>query len=107
MLFSEKLNRRGVLKGFIGIAAWLATKRFAVAADLPHLTGTNPAAASLGYTENSAAVDQAKFPKHDAGQHCAACKYFQGDAHAQYAPCALYPGNAVNADGWCAGFIAK
>lgn len=103
----ERANRREALKTILGVTAWLAMGRLARATDLPHLTSANPTAASLGYTENSAAVDQTKFPKHQAGQHCAGCKYFEGDAHAQYAPCGLYPGNAVNANGWCAGYVAK
>jgi len=107
MLFYPNPNRRDVLKSILGIAAWFTTARFAAAGDLPHLTSENPSAASLGYTENSAAVDQTKFPKHQVGQQCANCKYFQGDARVQYAPCALYPGNAVNADGWCSGYVAK
>ena len=106
-MFHGAPNRRDVLKAIVGGVAWLATAPFARAADLPHLTSSNPSAASLGYTENSAVVDQTEFPQHQVGQHCAGCKYFQGDIHAQYAPCALYPGNAVNANGWCAGFVGK
>jgi High potential iron-sulfur protein len=74
---------------------------------LPHLTDANPAAASLDYTEDASTVDAGKFPKYQAGQHCANCKFFEAGAGAQYAPCRLYPGNAVNANGWCAGYAPK
>lgn len=74
---------------------------------LPHLTDSNPSAASLGYTEDSSTVDARKFPRHTPQQRCANCKFFQAAASAQYAPCQLYPGNAVNANGWCAGYVAK
>jgi hypothetical protein len=74
---------------------------------LPHLTDANPAAASLGYTEDASAVDTAKFPKHKAGDRCANCRYFQTAASGtQYGPCQLYPGNAVNMNGWCTGYLA-
>jgi hypothetical protein len=88
----------------------LGTTRFGAlwaAEDLPHLTDSNPSAASLSYTEDSAAVDARKFPKHKPEQHCANCKFFQTGSSAQYAPCQLYPGNAVNANGWCAGYVSK
>jgi hypothetical protein len=91
-----------------GTLAWFATMRLGpvVAGELPHLSDANPGAASLGYTEDSGSVDGHKFPQHKADQHCASCKFFQGNG-AGYAPCQLYPGNAVNANGWCAGYAAK
>jgi hypothetical protein len=74
---------------------------------LPHLTDANPAAASLGYTEDASTVDTGKFPKYKAGEHCASCRYFQAaGSGAQYGPCKLYPGNAVNVNGWCTGYLA-
>jgi hypothetical protein len=75
--------------------------------ELPHLTDSNPAAASLGYTEDSSTVDARKFPKHTPEQRCANCKFFQATAGTHYAPCGLYPGSAVNENGWCAGFAAR
>jgi hypothetical protein len=77
------------------------------AEELPHLTDANPAAASLDYTEDTSTVDARKFPKHTPEQRCANCKFFQAASGAQYAPCRLYPGNAVNVNGWCAGYAAK
>jgi hypothetical protein len=88
----------------LSAAPWPALR---ARAEPPHLTAANPTAASLGYTEDSAAVDAHKFPQHDAAQRCANCKYFQGSGGSGYAPCALYPGNEVNASGWCAGYVAR
>jgi len=101
--------RRKTLRLIItGAVASFTTTRFGwpAAADLPHLSDANPSAASLGYTENSSNVDSHKFPQHRADQRCANCKFFQ-DTGSTYAPCQLYPGNAVNANGWCAGYAAK
>ena len=102
-------SRRQMLRLAMGVCAGLAVTRFRTlpAAELPHLSAANPAAASLGYTEDAAHVDTQKFPKHQPGQQCANCKYFQGDPNTQFAPCQLYPGNAVNANGWCSGYVAK
>ncbi len=41
-----------------------------------------------------------------AGSACANCNFFQGGATA-YGPCQLFPGKAVNAKGWCAGYAKK
>ena len=105
-------SRRDLLKAAVAGAVGLTTMRFAWAADdkaLPHLTDSNPAAASLEYTEDTNNVDARKFPKHSAEQRCANCKYFEIAAATggPYAPCRLYPGNAVNVNGWCAGYVAK
>ena len=104
----NQTTRRVALKTIATAIAGLGVSRFVTASeggDLPHLTDTNPAAASLSYTENADAVDTRKFPRHDASQRCATCRYFQTGTGSQYAPCRLYPGNAVNANGWCAGYV--
>jgi len=107
----RKFSRRQMLSRLMGAFGWLTAVRFdslsATVTELPHLSDANPAAASLGYTEDASNVDAKKFPAHQPGQQCATCKYFQGDIQAQYAACQLYPGNAVNAHGWCAGYAAK
>ena len=103
-------SRRRVLRLIAGSVVCLGTAQpdqLLVAAELPHLTDANPAAASLGYTEDSKSVDIRKFPTHQPEQRCSNCKFFQADASAQFAPCQLYPGNAVNANGWCGGYASK
>ena len=101
-------TRRMALKTIATAIAGLGVARFARAADgaIPHLTDSNPAAASLDYTENTNDVDPRKYPRHTAQQRCANCKYFDPKAGTggPYAPCRLYPGNAVNVNGWCAGY---
>lgn len=102
-------NRREALKRIGVIVAALPASRFnlADAAELPHLSSTSPTAMSLGYVEDTATADQQKFPKHQTTQRCANCKQYQGSSGAEYGPCTLYPGNAVNANGWCSGYVAK
>jgi High potential iron-sulfur protein len=89
----------------IGAAA-LACALPAHADDLPHLATTDPTAQALGYTEDAAKVDAAKYPTHQAGQNCANCNFFHG-ASKGYGPCDLFPGKAANAAGWCGGYAKK
>lgn len=79
--------------------------RRSFADDLPHLPETDPTAQALGYHEDAAKTDAAKFPNHTAAQQCSNCNFFQGGA--AYGPCQLFPGKAVNAKGWCSAYAAK
>ena len=83
-----------------------ALPRNARADDLPHLALTDPTATALNYTEDASKVDKAKSPTYVAGSVCANCNFYQGAA-AAWGPCALFPGKAVNAKGWCAGYAKK
>jgi hypothetical protein len=111
-VYNYSLTRREALRtaggALVGIAAarlgWSAD---ADAANLPHLTDANPAAASLGYTEDSGSVNAHNFPTHKPEQRCVNCKYFQAGSGGVYSPCRLYPGYAVDVNGWCAGYVAK
>jgi len=79
------------------------------AANLPHLSESDPLAKSLGYQENAKNVDKSKFPTYKPGERCANCRFFQGTAgqKAGYAGCQIFAGYSVNADGWCASFNAR
>ena len=108
-VYNHAFTRRDALRTAIAALAGVATARLGWSADatgLPHLTEANPAAASLGYTEDSNSVNGHNFPTHKPEQRCANCKYFQAGSGV-YAPCRLYPGNAVNVNGWCAGYVAR
>jgi len=79
-----------------------------VADALPHLSPSDPTAQSLGYTENAAKIDPAKEAAYKKGSKCSACQLYQAaQAAGGYAPCAAFPGKAVNANGWCRAFAAK
>lgn len=93
-----------LLGGAVGTALlWAALPMEARAGDLPHLTGNDPTAKALHYTEDAA---NAPAP-HQAGQACSNCRFFSGQGGQTYGPCQLYPGKAVAAKGWCAGYAAK
>jgi hypothetical protein len=104
-------TRRDVLRligaAVASVGALRASPLLAEQDALPHLTDANPAAAALGYTEDASTVDTGKFPKHKASERCASCRYFQAaGSGTQFGPCQLYPGNAVNMNGWCSGYLA-
>jgi hypothetical protein len=57
----------------------------------------NPGAKALQYVHKSAVE----------GAMCSNCSYIQGEDGQQWLPCALFPGKAVNSQGWCAAFNKK
>jgi hypothetical protein len=80
----------------------------AQAADLPHVDpATDPTAIALKYVHDATTAerpDKAGTP--GAEQNCANCQFLQageGDWH----PCQLFPGKAVNVNGWCASWNLK
>lgn len=114
---SESNNsRREFLKfsglGLIGAAA-LGTLSLrslpadAQAAKLPLVTEADPMAKSLGYNPDATKVDIKKWAKRapPAGkeQFCRTCILFNGGKATteKEAPCALFAGKAVLANGWC------
>lgn len=91
------------IAGGLGAAvAAAALPGFASAEDLPHQTTDDPTAKALNYTEDATSAPA----PHQAGQACSNCNFFQGGA-AAYGPCQIFPGKAVNAKGWCAGYAKK
>lgn len=94
----------GCALGAIAVAEMLP--RPAHADDLPHLAVDDPTAAALNYTEDASKVDKAKAPTFVPGSACAGCNFFHGGSTG-YGACDLFPGKAVNAKGWCAGFAKK
>ena len=84
-------------------------KPAAPAPDLIKLEESDATAQALGYRHSVSDVDQAKFPKYQAGQNCGNCSLYQADAgdDPQWGGCTLFPGKLVAADGWCNGYIPK
>lgn len=41
------------------------------------------------------------------GAQCDNCMYVQGEAGAEWRPCAIFPGKVVNAKGWCSAWLKK
>ncbi|WP_213781103.1 high-potential iron-sulfur protein [Caballeronia sp. dw_276] len=93
-------SRRTFLISSIGMASALAVSRTAFA-DPVKLPETDPMAKSLGYKENAATVDKAKFPRYAAGQDCGNCSFYQAKATEPYAACPMFAGKQVASKGWC------
>jgi hypothetical protein len=91
------------LMNLVGMAA-------AHAEDLPHVDpATDPTAQALKYHENAADADRAGAARPGLApeeQHCANCQFVLADA-GEWRPCSLFPGKAVNENGWCASWTLK
>lgn len=104
-------RRRFLRLSLLGAAsaplAWHALSGTARAAELPHLSTTDPTAGALGYTEDTGAVDAAKYPNHRAEQACAGCNLAQAPQADGYLPCTIFPGKSVAPKGWCAAYVKR
>lgn len=101
-------TRRTVLKGISGAAAVALTgARLPANAQAAKLDEKDPQAVSLGYRHDTNKVDKAKFPKHEASQTCSNCQLFQGKANDAWAPCPIFGGKQVAANGWCNSYVKK
>lgn len=67
----------------------------------------DPQAVALGYVEDTAKADKAKFPKHTAEQRCNNCQLYQGKAADAQAPCGVFGGKQVAGKGWCSAWVKK
>ena len=79
----------------------------APAGSLPILSPSDPAAVPLKYTADASQVDAAAFPNFVQGQACANCMQYQGAPGESHGPCAIFPGKAVAAAGWCMVYAKK
>jgi hypothetical protein len=107
---SESFSRRDALKGFavlVGVAGSLRTAHEARAAEVVHLSATDPAAVALGYHEDAKTVDAKAFPTYQPSQTCATCLQLQGADGQPWRPCNLFPGKLVRADGWCKVWVKR
>lgn len=71
----------------------------------------DPLAVSMGYKHDASEVDTTTYPKRagEAGakQYCYNCALYQGDADAEWAPCAIFANKLVANKGWCNAWVAK
>ena len=105
-------GRRDILKiGSISAATFVAgailAPRRSAGAELPKLDEKNAQAQALGYRHDATKVDRKKFATYQTGQACANCQQFQGKAGADWAPCTIFAGKDVNAQGWCSAWVKK
>lgn len=91
------------LVNLVGIAA-------AQAEDLPHVDpATDPTAQALKYVADATQADRAAAArpgKPPEEQNCANCQFVLADS-GEWRPCSLFPGKAVNENGWCASWTLK
>lgn len=98
-------RRRFVQMVLLGGAAAVALPAAAQGDALPPLSGSDPTASALAYTEDAAAVDAKRFPQHKVGDTCLSCNFYQGKS--ARGACSLFPGKSVAGKGWCSAFVAK
>ena len=71
----------------------------------------DPQAIALGYKHNAEEVDLSKHPKRGeaaaANHFCKNCLLYQGEESDEWAPCSIFGGKLVNANGWCATYAPK
>jgi hypothetical protein len=100
------INRRTfVIQSLFGTVALTA-------GNLPHagvsmLIESDPQASNLGYKDDAAKVDTAKFKNYSAGQKCAECRMFKARPDTPTGTCAIFSGKLVKREGWCISFVRK
>ncbi len=77
------------------------------ASNAPKLEESDPAAVALSYKHDTTKVDKTKYPNHQASQVCSGCQFYQGTAKNSWAPCTLFGGKQVAANGWCNAYVKK
>jgi hypothetical protein len=105
----------GSRRALISAGAWialglpLARLRVSAAADsAPRvlIRPADPQAVELGYVENAARVETAKYPSWRLGQNCANCTLI-GLGTGRMRPCSVLPGRLVLSTGWCRKWQAR
>ena len=107
---TDALSRRDALKSLavlLGTAGIGATARPAAAADTPHLDPKDPNAVALDYHLDASQVNAQQYPTYKPGQRCDSCLQLQGQQGQPWRPCNLFPGQLVNAQGWCRVWVPK
>ena len=69
----------------------------------------NPAdsyARSMGFRLNTEEVDQAKYARHTAEQHCQSCQLWNG-GDKDFGNCSFFDGAITPKNGWCKNFKVR
>ena len=97
----KKATRRDALKtiaaGTVLVPLTNLVGRNAMAQDLPMVAVDDPQAVALGYIEMT----------ETEGQMCLNCQLYTGAEGEESGPCAIFPGKAVTAKGWCKSWVQK
>ena len=98
------LLRAAVAAALVPLARGLPVAR---ADSLPQLSESDPAAKALKYHHDATAVQRTDKPGTPAAeQFCHNCRFIQSES-GEWRPCQIFPGKAVNANGWCVSWAAK
>ena len=105
----RKLGRRGFLARLAAaLALPLLGLPSARADDPPRLDPNDPAAKTIGYAEDASKLDAKKEPLFKPNSRCSNCTFYQtAQAKGEYAPCTIFAGRQVVANGWCRAWSAK
>ena len=68
---------------------------------------SDPQAVALGYVEDAAKADKAKYASFVAGSSCSNCALYTGKGGDAAGGCPLFGGKQVMAKGWCSGYSKK
>lgn len=104
--------RRRVLIGSLATLASvpllnLILPRQSEAGELPHLSLDDPTAKALHYHPDATQAERTDKSGTPANkQFCHNCRFVQSDS-GQWRPCQIFPGKAVNADGWCSSWTPR
>ena len=74
--------------------------------DLPRVSLDDPQAKALGYVHDATTVDAAAQPRYQPGQICKNCALYTGGDE-PWGGCSIFPGKAVNANGWCSAYVPR
>ena len=72
---------------------------------MPQLDEAEPTAKALRYVHDASQVDAATRGGDD--RLCRSCRFYTDATAEPWGPCSLFPGKAVNANGWCSGWVAR
>ena len=101
----EFLQKGGALLSVAAITTTTATSTSA--AELPLVDPAGAQAKALAYVDDASTVDAAKYPRYKDGQACVNCALYTGASDSEEGPCGVFPGKAVNANGWCNVYAPK
>jgi len=105
---SKIARRKFIQLSAAAVAGCLANPgRKVFAGDLPQLAEDDPMASAMKYTHDAGTVDPATRANPAADQTCANCSLIQGNDGDTWRPCQIFPGKAVNANGWCSVWAPK
>ncbi|WP_295999541.1 high-potential iron-sulfur protein [Rugamonas sp.] len=97
------MQRRTFILTTVAGAAAMTMGAYARAEALTPLKEDDPQAVEFGYKDDTARVDNQRFPEHKPDQKCAKCQIY-ADGPNDTGGCPIFAGKSVRAGGWCSAF---